>query len=117
METPVTTDELERELRATLSARREVGPAYDDHLIEAFMQKLNQRALVPPAPPPQPQHGPSDGQRLGLAIVSLCLLIPMTLLAFALYSIVREGSGTFFVFMALVCLLIVAINYLFNRRH
>ena len=32
MQRPPQTDEMQRELHATLSAMREVGPAYEDHL-------------------------------------------------------------------------------------
>ncbi len=117
METRANTDEIERELRATLSARREVGPTYDDHLIDSFMQKLNQQALVPAAPQPQPRHGPSDGQRLGLAIVSLCLLIPMTLILFWVYLSAHTSFFAFFALFALLCLMMLGVNYLFNRQH
>lgn len=40
MEKLVDTREIERELRATLSAQREIGPDYDHQLIEGFMRKL-----------------------------------------------------------------------------
>lgn len=107
METRVNTDEIERELRATLSARREVGPTYDDHLIEAFMQKLNQQVIVPPAPQPRPSHAASAGQRMGLAIVSLVFLIPLTAIALS------DGGSLAF---GLICLVVLGINIAFNAR-
>lgn len=116
MQRPVDTDEIERELRATLSARREMGPAYEDHLIEAFMQKLNQRALAPQPIPPQPARGPSDGQRLALAIVSLALLIPLVVIG-ALFSLsLHGGGGPLFAYLAMMCLTVLGVNYFFNRR-
>ena len=35
-----TTDDLIRDLQATLNARRDLGTAYDDHFIESFIEKL-----------------------------------------------------------------------------
>jgi hypothetical protein len=116
MQRQVSTDEIERELRATLSARREIGPAYEDHLIEAFMQKLNQQALLPHPVQPQPTRGPSEGQRLALAIVSLALLIPLILLGFLFYLSLHGGGTPFFVFLAMICLTVLGVNYLFNKR-
>ena len=43
MEKLVDTHEIERELRATLSAQREIGPNYDNQLVEGFMQKKSTR--------------------------------------------------------------------------
>ncbi len=116
MQQQMDTEEIERELRATLSARREVGSAYEDHLIDAFMQKLNQRALLPHAAQPQPTRGPSDGQRLGLAIVSLALLVPLIILGVVFALSLHGGGGPFFAYLALVCLTVLGVNYLFNKR-
>ncbi|MDA0634256.1 hypothetical protein OUY22_12600 [Nonomuraea sp. MCN248] len=66
------------ELQAALSARRDLGPDYDDALAASFLDKVGQevdrrvdeRLRAAPA---SRQRGPSDGQRLALAIVSLSL--------------------------------------------
>jgi hypothetical protein len=68
MDRQVDTEEIERELRATLSARREVGPTYDDHLIEAFMQKLNQQLVAPSPNPPEQQHAQEERRWRGATI-------------------------------------------------
>lgn len=79
MDRQVDTDELERELRATLAARREVGPTYDDHLIEAFMQKLNQQLVVASSHQPEQQEMPAQEERRGRgAAISL---LTMSILA------------------------------------
>jgi hypothetical protein len=79
MDRQVDTDELERELRATLAARREVGPNYDDHLIEAFMQKLNQQLVVATSHQPEQRQMPAqDGRRRRGAALSL---LAMSILA------------------------------------
>jgi hypothetical protein len=105
MERQANTDEMERELRATISARREVGPDYEDHLIEAFMQKLNQRALMPPVVVQQPMRGPTSGQRLGLGIVSVACMIPLSAIALSV-------SG-FFAFLV-VAMVVLGINIVFD---
>jgi len=75
MDQQVNTDELERELRATLAARREVGPTYDDHLIEAFMQKLNQQLVVASSHQPEQQPTPAqEKERRRGAALSLLLM-------------------------------------------
>jgi hypothetical protein len=100
--TPAQSDDINRELQATLQARRELGTtAYDEHFIEALVEKL--RAEVRAA---QPQHrdvGPPSEQRLGLAICSLVFAIPLVAIA----------SGNL-VGLILVCATIVGINVAFN---
>src|ERR1041385_1273405 len=77
MDRQVDTDELERELRATLAAHREVGPNYDDPLIEAFMQKLNQQLVMATSHQPEHQQMPAheEGRRRGAAISLLTMSI------------------------------------------
>ena len=77
MDRQVDTDELERELRATLAARREVGPTYDDHLIEAFMQKLNQQLMLASSHQPEQRQMPAQEERRqrGAALSLLALSI------------------------------------------
>ncbi len=68
--TPAQSDDINRELQATLQARRELGTTdYDEHFIEALVEKLRAEARAA-----QPQHrdvGPPSDQRLALAICSL----------------------------------------------
>jgi hypothetical protein len=110
MERPVDTDEIERELRATISARREVGLAYEDHLIESFLQKLNQRAMMQPPPvmASQPARGASSGQRLALGIVSVGGMIPLSAIALALGG---------FAGLVLVGVVVLGVNIAFNAHY
>jgi hypothetical protein len=71
MDWQVDTDELERELRATLAARREVGPTYDDQLIDAFLQKLTQQLVVASSHQPEQQTPAQDERRRRGAAISL----------------------------------------------
>ncbi len=61
--------------------------------------------------------GASAGQRLALAIVSLCLLVPLTaILLGTTYSnpITLVGG---LIALGLVCLTIMVVNFVFNRSH
>lgn len=73
------------ELRASLEARRELGPEYEGELVEGFLERLDQaidarvdarleqrRAAGPPA------KGGVDGGQLALGIVTATLGIPLT---------------------------------------
>ena len=116
MQRPTQTDEMQRELHATLSAMREVGPAYEDHLVESFVQKFSQQLIVQmqhQQPQTRPKDRPSAGQRLALAIVSLSLLFPMSI---AIISIFRDTSfSAAFAVLCLLTLTVLGINFIFNR--
>ena len=122
MQRPTQADEMQRELHATLSAMREVGPAYEDHLVESFVQKFTQQVIVQLKDQAKPEPGPSAGQRLALAIVSLCLLFPMSI---AIISVLANGSGfggydglvAAMIALGLLCLTVLGVNFFFNRRH
>lgn len=115
MEKLVDTHELERELRATLSAQREIGPNYDHQLVENFMQKVHQQGGSPSFPPqaPFPLVPPSPpnvtaGMRLALAILSLIFMIPLA-------AITTSNSGL--AALVVAGLVVMGINFAFNRSH
>ncbi|HLV99460.1 MAG TPA: hypothetical protein VKT82_12370 [Ktedonobacterales bacterium] len=115
MEKLVDTHELERELRATLSAQREMGPNYDHHLVQNFMQKVNQQGFAPmPAPMPiQQQQTPPNvavALRLVLAILSLIFMIPLAAITTSANS---GGLAALFIVAGVV----LGINFAFNRHH
>jgi len=102
--TPAQSDDINRELQATLQARRELGTtAYDEHFIEALVEKLRAEARSA-----QPQHRdvglPSD-QRLALAICSL--IFGITLIAIVHADLIG---------LILVCVTLLGINAAFNAR-
>ncbi|PZG38754.1 hypothetical protein C1I98_24305 [Spongiactinospora gelatinilytica] len=74
----MTTDSA-NELKAAVAARRDLGPEYEDAIVEGFLEKVDQqieervrqRAAGLPTPPPADQSKRGDGQVLALAIVSL----------------------------------------------
>jgi hypothetical protein len=96
--TPAQSDDINRELQA----RRELGTtAYDEHFIEALVEKL--RAEVRAAQPQYRDVGPPSEQRHGLAICSLVFAIPLVAIA--------SGNP---VGLILVCATIAGINVAFN---
>ncbi|WP_267245167.1 hypothetical protein [Streptomyces sp. PR69] len=100
--------ELEKELNATLHARRELGEEYDSALVESFLEKVDQRLDstldrrvrrqlaeqqmsvargARPRPPSQDSGSDSGfGERFGFTVVSLILAVPLTAI-----GVVNEG--------------------------
>lgn len=80
--------ELKKELAATLDARRELGPEYEAALVDSFVEKVDTQvrrrlaedrlaAARGPRHPAQSQAG-GFGERFGFAIVTLVLAIPLS---------------------------------------
>ncbi|MFC4063181.1 hypothetical protein ACFOWE_33290 [Planomonospora corallina] len=101
------------ELRAAVEARRELGPEFEDSLVEGFLEKMDaeierrvDRRVAAHAPAVRPTV--AAGQRLALAIVSLGLGVPATVgLAIAL-------DNPFFV-IAVIWIGIAVVNSVFAR--
>ncbi|HEY3561665.1 MAG TPA: hypothetical protein VGL05_29575 [Kribbella sp.] len=85
------TDEVRKDLRAAVAARQELGPEYENEIIDSFLEKLDARdrqfraGLLPePAPNRPAVRHPSretDPGGLALAIVSIAAAIPITAIA------------------------------------
>lgn len=89
--------EFKRELNATLQARRELGDEYESALVDAFLEKVDQRIdgaverrvrrqlaetqMVAARGARTPKTADSWGERFGFAIVSLVLAIPLSAIA------------------------------------
>jgi hypothetical protein len=80
------TDEVRKDLRAAVAARQELGPEYENELIDSFLEKLDardahRRGIPNPYPgaaaPAHPRREPDPGG-LALAIVSVVVAIPIT---------------------------------------
>ncbi|PZT72163.1 MULTISPECIES: hypothetical protein [unclassified Streptomyces] len=90
-----TDTELDKELKATLQARGELGADYDSALVESFLEKVEQRldatldrrvrrhlaeertAVARGGRAPEHPHG-NFGERFGFGIVSLVLAVPLS---------------------------------------
>ncbi|MEV8632517.1 hypothetical protein AB0395_12745 [Streptosporangium sp. NPDC051023] len=111
------------ELRASLEARRELGPEYEDSLVEGFLEKMDQEIdkrvddrVAARARQVSPAIKPSvdAGQRLALAIISISLGVPGTVgLAFA----GLEGSLGFVLVLMWVGIIGVNLSFTLGRRH
>jgi hypothetical protein len=101
---PADKNDLMQELQATLSARRELGPEYDEHFIERLATRLTAqvREEVAKAPKPHPS-GFSPEQRIPIAVCSLIFGIPLVAIA----SNVGIG-GVIVAFAALILINIAA---------
>ncbi|MBB5631339.1 hypothetical protein [Sphaerisporangium krabiense] len=118
------------ELRATVEARRDLGPDYENALIESFLDKLDTtidarvRAAVatqnghpdgyaPPLGGPQPAPGKHHAQRvdpsLPIALGSLGIGVPLTAIAAA-------GAGPGGLFLAWTGIVLVNVAAAFGRR-
>ncbi|MCT4356534.1 hypothetical protein M5362_25740 [Streptomyces sp. Je 1-79] len=95
---PARTDELKKELDATLHARRELGSEYESALIESFLGKVEQslettidrqvrrrtaEQQVAAARGGRPPGSGAEGfgERYGFGIISLVLAIPLSAIA------------------------------------
>jgi hypothetical protein len=92
------------ELRATLQARQELGPAYEPELLERFAQDLERRLEARPAKTPR---GNLSKEETGIVIVSILAAIP--LLGIAGGTVGLPG-------VIAVCAALVLVNYLVLRR-
>lgn len=70
-----TRQEIKHELQATLTARHELGPEYDEQFLDRLVEKLV--AAQPRPVPPAKGTGARSDQRLALAICSLVFGIPL----------------------------------------
>jgi hypothetical protein len=88
------------EARATLEARRELGPEYEDELVEQFARKLEKRLKKDRAPAKR------SGPDTAIVVVSLLAAIPLVAIA---------GGTVGVPGVALVCLALVLVNYFASR--
>ena len=91
-------------------AQQSRGADFDDHFAGFSGQKIGQAS----------GWSVSANQRLALAIVSLCLLVPLSGIIF---GTAVGGVGGFLgvtaglIGLAFVCITIIAVNAVFNSRH
>jgi len=105
MASQVPSNDVRRDLEASLAARRELGPEYDDHFIDTLTERLVQRARREMRNTPAPQEKLTPEMRVAVAICSLIFGIPLVAIA--------AGAG--FAALVLVCLMILGINFAASR--
>jgi uncharacterized membrane protein len=95
-----THDDIRRDLQASLEARRELGPEYDQHFLDALVEKLTRQTQQT-----QVSTGKHSDNSLALAICSLIFGIPIVAIAVG-----AAGS----VGLIVACVMIVGVNLAFN---
>ncbi|MEU0567522.1 hypothetical protein ABZ297_19345 [Nonomuraea sp. NPDC005983] len=100
------------ELRAAVSARRDLGPEFEDAIVDSFLDKMgkevDRRVDERLVAVKGKKHAGNDGQRLALAIVSLAL----GTLATVAIVVTNSQSGALFLVWAGIAL----VNLIFSRR-
>ncbi|HZT96299.1 MAG TPA: hypothetical protein VFB34_05625 [Chloroflexota bacterium] len=107
----LTSLEVQKDLIAATGARQELGPAMDEHLIGAFLDRIEQRIdvrvderLAAAKPPPSKS---SSGENVGVVAASLALSIPIVAIAGG----IAGGVG-----VAAVMAAVVALNLMYFIR-
>lgn len=98
-----TRDDIQRDLQASLEARRELGPEYDQHFLDALVEKLTRQ--VQQTQQTQVSTGKHSDNSLALAICSLIFGIPIVAIAVG-------AAGP--VGLIVACAMIVGVNLAFN---
>jgi hypothetical protein len=99
-------EEIKRDLQATLAARRELGPEYDDHFLDALAEKMSTQVKQTSQTAQTALPATDTGPRLALAICSLIFGIPLVAIA----------SSSSLIALVFVCLTILGINFAFNMH-
>jgi hypothetical protein len=89
------------EARAALDARRELGPDYEDELVERFAARVEERLRQQP-----PERRLTQERETAIVIVSILAAIPLIAIA--------SGSGIAAVIA--VCVALVGVNALVLKR-
>ena len=100
-----THDDIRRDLQASLEARRELGPEYDQHFLDALVEKLTQQ--VQQTQQTQVSTGKHSDNSLALAICSLIFGIPIVAIA---------GGEANLTGIIVACAMIVGVNLAYNLR-
>lgn len=106
------------DLRAVMAARRDLGPDYEDALVDSFLDKLDVEiaARVHNEVTAQLAHQPPRGQSkhrdgaVGMAIGSLALGIPLT-------AIAAQTAGATGLLLAWGGIIAVNLAHALGRRH
>jgi len=102
-----TQEDIRRDLQASIEARRELGPGYDEHFLDALVEKLTKHSQqIQQAPQRQVSADSHVGEALALGICSLIFGIPIV----AITSSVNLAA------LIVACAMIVGVNIAFNMR-
>lgn len=99
-------EDIRRDLQASLEARRELGPSYDEQFLDALVEKLNRQ--VQQTQQKQAVKSAHSEHSLALAICSLIFGIPIVAIAVGAAGIVG---------LIVACAMIMGVNIAFNFSH
>ncbi|NUR89331.1 MAG: hypothetical protein HOY71_35050 [Nonomuraea sp.] len=83
--------DIREDFRATLDARRELGPDYEAALVDSFVDKVEEaiRARgLSPSPPPPPPPARNSAHTVAMALGSMALGIPIVAIGAATAGLV-----------------------------
>lgn len=103
--TRATQEDIRRDLQASLEARRELGPGYDEHFLDALVEKLSRQ--VQQTQQKQVTTSERSNNSVALAICSLIFGIPIVAIASG-----TQGMAGLIVAAAMI----VGVNLTFNFR-
>ena len=98
------------ELQAALEARRELGPDYEPHIIDSFLERIEHR-LDERRPRPARQHKPPEPPALVVPLVSIGMGIAITGAASGIHP-----GGFIVAIVAWIAIAIVNVAYAMRRR-
>jgi hypothetical protein len=103
--TRATQEDIRRDLQASLEARRELGPGYDEHFLDALVEKLSRQ--VQQTQQKQVTTSERSNNSVALAICSLIFGIPIVAIASG-----TQGMAGLIVAAAMI----IGVNLAFNFR-
>jgi hypothetical protein len=106
MASQVPSNDVRHDVEATLAARRDLGPEYDEHFIDTLTERLVQRARQEVRSTPAPSEKLTPDMRVAIAICSLIFGIPLVAIATGM-------AGT--PGLVIVCLMILGVNFAASR--
>lgn len=98
-------EDIRRDLQASLDARRELGPSYDDQFLDALVERLTRQ--VQQTQQQQVVKNEHSDHALALAICSLIFGIPIVAIAVS-----SQGLPGLIIAAAMI----VAVNIAFNMK-
>jgi hypothetical protein len=101
-------EDVRRDLQASLEARRELGPEYDQHFLDALVEKLTRQVQIQQPAQVSASSDAHSGESLALAICSMIFGIPIVAIA---------GGEAQLVGIIVACAMILGVNLAFNLRH
>jgi hypothetical protein len=97
------------ELKASVAARRELGPELEDHVLEAFLARIQQQVDAQITQRPQKAAKaakPMKGERVQVEVIAGTFALAIPLMAIA--QITAQGLGVAFVMLG-----VIAVNLLY----